>query len=56
MTTPAGTALKVFSKLIRWLGFKNRLSAEIIYTSPEEARKLFGMDREEELIKYLVRE
>lgn len=43
---------KLISKLIRWIGFKH-LTAEIIYTSPEEAHKLFGMDQEEELIKYL---
>ena len=43
---------KLFNKLIRWLGFKP-LTVEITYTSPEEARKLFGMDKEEELVKYL---
>lgn len=46
---------KLISKLIRWLGF-NRLTVEFRCTSPEEARKLFGMDEEKELIEYLGEE
>ena len=46
---------KLINRLLRWFGFK-RLIAEITYTSPKEARKFFGLDREEELVEYLGEE